>query len=108
MAEVHYHTNSQDQISEKLCGERDVGPTCGFTASTKVGSGATVGTLHTRYPRVQASSQDKEQGMHPRVATCHRSSGTCLPALEDSDVATCPKAPDPAPAPRGLRRCHMS
>jgi hypothetical protein len=28
-----------------------------------------VGTLQTRYPRIQASSQDKEQSMHPRAAT---------------------------------------
>jgi hypothetical protein len=43
--EAHYHSNSQDGILEKLHGERDVGPTCGFIASPEVGSGATVGTL---------------------------------------------------------------
>jgi hypothetical protein len=80
MAESHYHTNSQDRILEKLRGEKDVGPTCGFTTSPEVGLRATVSTLHTRYPRVQASSQDKGQGMRPRAATCHRSSGTRLPS----------------------------
>jgi hypothetical protein len=52
MAEAHYHTNSQDQILEKLRGERDVGPTYEFTASPEEGQGATVGTLWSRYPRV--------------------------------------------------------
>jgi hypothetical protein len=50
--EEHYHSNSQDGISEKLRGERDVGPTCGFTTSSEVGSGATIGTLQNRYPRI--------------------------------------------------------
>jgi hypothetical protein len=27
-----------------------------------------VGTLKTGYPRIQALSQDKEQGVHPRAA----------------------------------------
>jgi hypothetical protein len=40
-----------------------------------------VGTLQTVYPYRQASSLDKEQGMHPRTATC-------------------PVAPDPASQPR--------
>jgi hypothetical protein len=39
MAEEHCHTNSQDLISEKLCGEKDVDPTCGFMASPEVRSG---------------------------------------------------------------------
>jgi hypothetical protein len=45
MAGVNYHTNSQDRILEKLRWERDVGPTCEFTASPEVGPGATIGTL---------------------------------------------------------------
>jgi hypothetical protein len=80
MEEAHYHTNSQDRISEKLCRERDVGVTCGFTTSPEVVSGATIGTLQSGYPCVQASSQDKGQYMRPRAATCHCSSGTRLPA----------------------------
>jgi hypothetical protein len=51
-------------------GKRDVGPTYEFAASSEVGPGATIGTLHTGYPRVQASSQDKEWGMHPRATMC--------------------------------------
>jgi hypothetical protein len=46
-----------------------IGPTCGFAASPEVGPGASVGTLKTRYPRIQALSQYKEQGMHSRAAT---------------------------------------
>jgi hypothetical protein len=50
MVEVHYHINSQDRISEKLHGKKDVVPTCGFTASPEVGPRATVGTLLDRVP----------------------------------------------------------
>jgi hypothetical protein len=80
MAEVHYHTNSEDQILEKRRRERDVGPTYGFTASLEVDLGAPVSTLQTGYSHLQASSQDKGQGMHPHAAKCHSSSETCLPA----------------------------
>jgi hypothetical protein len=52
-------------------GRRTVGPTYGFAASPEVGPGAFVGTLQTGYPRIQASSQDKEQCVHPRAATYH-------------------------------------
>jgi hypothetical protein len=38
---------------------RRVGPTCGFVASSEVGLGASIGTLQTGYPYIQASSQDK-------------------------------------------------
>jgi hypothetical protein len=30
---------------------------------------STVGTLKIEYPRIQALSQDKQQGVHPRAAT---------------------------------------
>jgi hypothetical protein len=46
-----------------------IGPTCGFTASLEVGPRASVGTLKTEYPRIQALNQDEEQGVHPRAAT---------------------------------------
>jgi hypothetical protein len=46
-----------------------INPTCGFAASTKVGPGASVGTLKTGYLRIQALSQDKEQSVHPYAAT---------------------------------------
>jgi hypothetical protein len=36
-----------------------VSPTYGFVASPEMGPGATIGTLHTMYPYIQASSQDK-------------------------------------------------
>jgi hypothetical protein len=49
---------------------RRVGPTCGFVASPVVGSGTTVGTLQTGYLYIQASSQDKLQGVHPHTVTC--------------------------------------
>jgi hypothetical protein len=34
-----------------------------------VGPGASVDTLKTGYPHIQALSQDKEQGVHPRATT---------------------------------------
>jgi hypothetical protein len=80
----------QDLILEKLRGEKDVGPTYGFTASPEVGSGGHCRYLQTGYPRVYASGRDKGQGMRPRVAMCHRNSGTCLLAYV------------------GLQRCHVS
>jgi hypothetical protein len=80
MAEVHYHTNSQDWVSEKPCRENDVGPTCGFIAFAEVGPGATVDFLQTGYPHIHASGQDKRQSMHPHAATWHRDTGTRLPA----------------------------
>jgi hypothetical protein len=69
MAEAHYY-NRQDENSEKLHGEKEVGPTCGFTASPEVGLEATVSTLQTEYPRMQASSQEKEWGVQPCATTC--------------------------------------
>jgi hypothetical protein len=48
-----------------------IGPTCGLATSPEESLGATVDTLQTGYPRIQASSQDKEQGVHPRAATYH-------------------------------------
>jgi hypothetical protein len=92
LTRAHYHFNCQDQISEESCRERDVGPTCEFTASPEVGPGATIGTLQTRYPRVQASSQDSGQDVHPRAAT--------HPAT--------PGRPTPHPSSGGLRLCHAS
>jgi hypothetical protein len=90
MVEAHYHTNSQGRVLEKLHWEKDVGPTCGFTASPEVGPGATIGTLHTGFPRVHASGQDKRHGMHPHATTCHHGTGTCYVS----------KAQDPSPPPR--------
>jgi hypothetical protein len=51
-------------------GRRRVGPTYGFTASPEMDLGATVGTLQIGYSYIQASSQDRERGVHPCVVTC--------------------------------------
>jgi hypothetical protein len=69
MSGAQYRFNYKGEISSQV-GNRYVGPNCGFAASPEVSPGATVGTLQTGYPYVQASRQDKEQGMHRRVATC--------------------------------------
>jgi hypothetical protein len=50
-------------------GAKELGPTCGFTASLVVGPGASVGTLKIGYPHIQALSQDNKQGVHPFAAT---------------------------------------
>jgi hypothetical protein len=73
---------------------KDVGPTRGFTASPRVGPGATVGTLRTGYPRVQVSSQENNShlpaGGSSEAATCPpHSSGSCLPARGSSGAAMC-------------------
>jgi hypothetical protein len=56
-------------FQKNYAGQRDAGPTRGFAASPEVGSGATVGILQIEYHRIQASSQDKGHGVHPRAAT---------------------------------------
>jgi hypothetical protein len=56
----------QVQISSKLHGVKDIGPTCGFAASPKVGLGVTVGTLQTKYPYAHNLSQvPRRQTPHP-------------------------------------------
>jgi hypothetical protein len=47
------------QKVDNRAGHQRVGPTSGFVASPEVDPGATVGTLQTGYPYIQASSQDK-------------------------------------------------
>jgi hypothetical protein len=69
-------SKSQRTRLRKAAREKDVGPTRGFVASPGVGPGATVGTMRTGYPCVQALSQDKRQGR------------AC--------VLACPRAPAPA------------
>jgi hypothetical protein len=51
--------SSTKQKVDNRVGRRRVSPTCRFLASPEVGPGATVGTLQTGYPYIQASSQDK-------------------------------------------------
>jgi hypothetical protein len=58
------------QKVDNRAGHQRVGPTSGFVASPEVDPGATVGTLQTGYPYIQASSQDKLWSMHPHTATC--------------------------------------
>jgi hypothetical protein len=93
--------------SENATRGKDVGPIRGFVASPEVGSGATVGTLRTGYPRVQASNQDNgsrlpdkgssEAAMSPRGSGSHSQLGaapgpSCAPAAGDSTrAATCPR-----------------
>jgi hypothetical protein len=108
MTKAHYHTNSQDRISEKLCGEGDVDPTYGFTASLEVGLGATVHTLQTGYHRVQASCQDKGQDMRPHAATCPAAPEPAYLLMEGFGATTCPRISDPPLHLGGLRHCHMS
>jgi hypothetical protein len=59
-----------NQKVDNRVGRRRVGPTYEFVASPQVGLGATIGTLQIGYPYIQASSQDKLQGVHPHTTTC--------------------------------------
>jgi hypothetical protein len=127
MAEAHYHTNSQDQISEMLCGERDVGPTCAFTTSPDMGPGATIGTMQTEHPAymLQAKTKGKAYAYALPCATVALEPISLL--REGSNAITCPEALNPASSsrrclalprvlrlrtqphhPGGVRRCHAS
>jgi hypothetical protein len=64
----HYKKNRNFRRSA-LQEKRKIAPTCRFAASPEVGPGASVGTLKIGYLRIQALSQDKEQGVHPRAVT---------------------------------------
>jgi hypothetical protein len=89
-------------------GKRYVGPTYGFAASPKVGSGATVGTLLTGYRRIEASSQDMEQCVHLLTAMYHVAPDlTSLPMW----ALALPRVPRPRTSPPcrgGIQCCHMS
>jgi hypothetical protein len=105
-------SESQRIKTQKGCTEKDVGPTRGFTTSIGMGSGATVGTLRTGYPHVQASSQDNGSrlpvGGSSRAATYPRSSG--FPARGSSRAATCPRGTGSRLPARGSSRaatCHL-
>jgi hypothetical protein len=115
---LHHRFKILTYKTQKGCTGKDVGPTCGFTASPGVGSGDTVGTLNTGYPRVQAPSQDERQDGHacPRVPWLRlpppgsrelqsrhvpRGPGSRLLTLGSSRDATCLMAPAPATRPRG-------
>jgi hypothetical protein len=63
---AHYHSNRQDKISEKaVWGKKDVGPTCGFAASTEVGPRATVGTMQTGFPVYKLQIKTKTEVCNP-------------------------------------------
>jgi hypothetical protein len=89
-------------------------PPCGFAASPRVGPGATVGTLRTRYPRVQALSQYNGSrlpaGGSFGAAMCPRGSDSCLPARGSSGAITCPHGSGfhlPARGSSGVATCHL-
>jgi hypothetical protein len=127
MVEAHYHTNSQDQISEMLCGEKDVGPTYVFTASPDMGPGATIGTMQTEHPvyMLQAKTKGKAYAYTLPCATVALEPISLL--REGSNAVTCPEALNHASSsrrclalprvlrlrtqphhPGGVRRCHAS
>jgi hypothetical protein len=85
---LHHRFKIPTYKTQKSYTGKDVGPTHGLAASPGVGPGATVGTLRTGYPRVQAPSQDKSQGSSEAVA-CPHSSGTRFPSQGSSEGATC-------------------
>jgi hypothetical protein len=49
-------SSTTKQKIDNRAGRQRVGPTCEFVASPEVCPGATVDTLQTRYPYIQASS----------------------------------------------------
>jgi hypothetical protein len=62
-------STANKKVQDSQVGRLGFGPTYRFAASLEVGMGASIGILKTGYPRIQALSQDKEQGVHPRAAT---------------------------------------
>jgi hypothetical protein len=90
---AHYRFNSQaKKIQDNRVGRQKVGPTYGFTTSPEVDLGATVDTLQTEYPYIQALSQDREWGVHCHVSC---STGPCLLVKVGSEAGTCLVAPVP-------------
>jgi hypothetical protein len=74
-AVLHHRFGIPTQRFRKAARGKNVGPTRGFATSLEVGPGATVGTLRTGYPRVQALSQGN---------------GSRLPAKGSSEAVRCP------------------
>jgi hypothetical protein len=67
-----------------------------------------VGTLQTGYPRIQASSQDKRQGVHPRTATCPASLDQAS-LLKRAPMLPCVSWLQTSPLRLGgVRCCHAS
>jgi hypothetical protein len=110
---LHHRFKIPTYKTQNGCTGKDVGPTCGFATSPGVGPGATVSTLRIRYPRIQAPSQDKRQGVPacpkaPSPASWLRAApgpprvpGSCLPAQGSSRAAACPHGPGSRLSARG-------
>jgi hypothetical protein len=100
--------NRQVRTSERLCGKKDIGPTCTFTESPEVDLRATVGTLQTGYPRIQALSQDTRQGRCPHTTTWPT---TLDPTTQHKRAPALPLVPPLQtlpPSTEGLQCCRVS
>jgi hypothetical protein len=73
-----------------------------------VGPGATVSTLKTGYPRIQALSQGKEQGIYPCAATQAVALGLASLLRWALALSRVLQLQLPLPSPGHLRGCHMS
>jgi hypothetical protein len=92
----HYRVEILRYKIQESSARKDVGPTRGFAATSEVGPGATVSTLPTGYPCIQALNQDKGQDMCPHALMCplHR---VMPPSTGSSGAATPPVVSAPAP-----------
>jgi hypothetical protein len=96
------------KITER--GAKKLAPPAGSQPLPRWARGATVGTFKTRYPRRQALSQGKEQGVYPRTATQAVAPGlasllrwaSTLPRVLRLQLQL------PLPIPRQLRGRHVS
>jgi hypothetical protein len=100
---LHHRLEIPTYKTQKGYTGKDAGPTRGFTASPGVGPGATVGTLKTGYPCVQAPSQDERQDGR----TCRVFHGSRLLAQGSSGAAMCLVAPAPTTRARGSSEAAM-
>jgi hypothetical protein len=105
-------SESQHIKTQKVARGKDVGPTHGFASSPEVGPGATVGTLRTGYPRVQASSQDNGSRLlaegSSEAATCPRGLGSRSQLGAAPGLPRVAAARAPAPSSGQLRARHVS
>jgi hypothetical protein len=104
---LHHRFEIPTYNAQKGCTGKDAGPTRRFTISPGVGPGATVGTLKTRYPHVQASNQDERQD----GCTCPHVSWLWLPPPRLRGAPEPPRAPWPrllAQRSSGAATCFMA
>jgi hypothetical protein len=98
--------------SKRLRGERMLTPPTGSHPLLRWVRGATVGTLRTGYPRVQASSQDNGSrfpaGGSSEAAMCLHSSGSFSQHGAAPGPSRVPAARAPAPSTEQLWRWHVS